>query len=64
VDCRELRFSVCADGLRNVSADADGAMAVLQFSWSFQKYAGWLFFEKKPFQGITFPLHQLENRYI
>jgi hypothetical protein len=22
------------------------------------------FLRKKPFQGITFPLHQLENRYI
>jgi hypothetical protein len=23
------------------------SIAVLQFSWSFQKYAGWLFLEKK-----------------
>jgi hypothetical protein len=28
-----------------------GFIAVLQFSWSFQEYAGWLFLEKKAISG-------------
>jgi hypothetical protein len=36
---------------------------VLQPAWSSRGHAGRLFLEGKPFQGITFPLRRLENRY-